>query len=129
MDKLTELKEIKAKLEQSEKEFKQIRADICCVTENKDQEVYYKCLDACYLMVSNLREYVYRIEGDFYRTMEEHRNGHLPKIQGAEKMENALEILGLNQDYEVMKPTIYVRASRNGNKNFDIELNIPKKIQ
>lgn len=125
MDKLNELKEIKAKLEQSEKSFKQIRADI---GEDKSNEIYWKCMDSCYSMVSNLKQYIYSIEDSFYKRMDDHLAGHLPKINGAEKMQNALETLGISEDYDIQKPTIYVRASRQGNKQFDIELNLPKKV-
>lgn len=124
MDKLKEIKdltEIKAALDKSEKDFKQIQADM--VVDNNN-EIYYKCMDACYSMVSSLRQYVYSVEDNFYRTMDNHMIGHLPKIHGAEKMENALETLGISSDYEVQKPTIYVRANRQGNKQFDIDLNI-----
>lgn len=125
MDKLKEIKdltEIKAALDKSTKQFEQLRAD-CCVNDT-NQEMYYKVMDACYLMVQNLRQYIYSVEDNFYRTMDNHTQGHLPKINGAEKMQNALETLGISEDYEVAKPTIYVRASRQGNKEFDINLNI-----
>ena len=118
------LQEIKASLDKTEKEFKQIRAD---VGENANNEVYYKCMDACYQMVSSVRQYVYTVEDRMYRMFDEHSKGHLPKIHGAEKMQNALETLGIDGDYSVQKPTIWVQANRNGTKNFIAELNIPKK--
>ena len=119
------LQEIKASLDKTEKEFKQIRADM--VGEDKNNEVYYKCMDACYRMVDGLRSYVYGVENNMYRMMDEHRVGHLPKIHGAEKMKNAIETLGLEGDYDVQKPTLWIQANRNGTKNFNVELNIPKK--
>jgi 5-bromo-4-chloroindolyl phosphate hydrolysis protein len=117
------LQEIKANLEKLDKEFKQIRADM----PESNNDVYYKCMDACYQMVSSLRQYVYGMEDNFYRTMDTHMVGHLPKIAGAEKMSNALETLGISEDYAVQKPTIYVRANRQGNKEFQVELGSTKK--
>lgn len=40
-----------------------------------------------------------------------HLNGHLPAIKGAEKMQKALDVLGIGADYEVKKPVIYSTAS------------------
>lgn len=48
---------------------------------------------------------------DIYDYMDEHRKGHLPPINGAEKMEKALKVLGIGEDYEVRKPVIFARAS------------------
>lgn len=121
MDKNKELQEIKAKLEQSDKTFKQIRADM---GEDKNNEIYWRCMDSCYAMLNDLRGYIYSVEDNFYKTMDNHTAGHLPKIQGAEKMQNALETLGLDGDYEIQKPTLYIRASRQGNKEFEVDLNI-----
>jgi len=121
---MEKLKEIKAAIEKSEQQFKQIQADM--VVDNNN-EIYYKCMDACYRMVSDLRQYVYAVEDNLYKVMDNHLNGHLPAIKSAEKFENALDTLGIGSDFNVEKPTIYVRANRNGNKEFDISLNIPNK--
>ena len=37
----------------------------------------------------------------------EHSEGHLPPINGAEKMEAALDALGISGDYQIQKPVIY----------------------
>lgn len=129
MDKnLEKLQIIKGNLDKLDKEYKEIRGDVCCVTDNPNQEIYYKCMDTCYQMVSSLRQYVYSIEDNFYKTMDNHNQGHLPKINGAEKMQNALETLGISEDYDLQKPVIYVRASRQGNKEFSVDLNMSKKV-
>jgi len=40
-----------------------------------------------------------------------HQEGHLPPIKGADKMEKALNTLGIGGDYEVIKPVVYARAN------------------
>jgi hypothetical protein len=120
---MEKLKEIKAALEKSENQLKQIQADM--VVDNNN-EVYYKCIDACYQMVSNLRQYVYAVEDNLYKVIDNHAAGHLPKILGAEKMKNVLETLGLDGDYDVQKPAIYIRASRQGKGDIDVDLKLNK---
>lgn len=126
MDKNKELTEIKANLDTLDDKFKQAKADICCI-DDKSNDVYYKCMDACYQMISSLRQYVYSVEDRMYSNFSDHNKGHLPKILGAEKMQNAIDTLGISQDYDVQKPIVWISASRNGTKNFTAELNIPKK--
>jgi len=45
------------------------------------------------------------LEGQFYK----HEDGHLPKIEGAGKMEKALKALGLEDDYRVEKRVIFAK--------------------
>lgn len=42
----------------------------------------------------------------------EHREGHLPPIYGADKMEHALKALGVANDYEVRKPVIFASTNK-----------------
>lgn len=42
-----------------------------------------------------------------YNMLYRHMDGHLPAIVGADKMNTALEALGLANDYKVEKKTIY----------------------
>lgn len=59
------------------------------------------------------------LENAFYR----HQNGHLPAIEGAGKMERALETLGIKEDYEVEKKRIFA-TSNNTKRSIDIELDL-----
>ena len=43
-----------------------------------------------------------------YKGLAEHKKGHLPAINDAGKMKEALETLGLGDSYDVQKPTISV---------------------
>jgi len=40
-------------------------------------------------------------------------SGHIPPIKGASKMKNALEVLGLGDDFEVVKPRITASIKNN----------------
>ncbi len=121
---MDKLQEIKASIEKLEKIYQEAKADM---SDSSNNDVYYKCMDACYQMIGGLRNYIYLAEDRIYNSLAEHNKGHLPKIQGAEKMKNALETLGIDGDYDIQKPTLWVQANRNGGKTFEAELDIPKK--
>lgn len=44
----------------------------------------------------------------------DHMKGHLPKIKSTSQMKTALEALGLEDEYEVMKPIISVANKKTG---------------
>lgn len=44
---------------------------------------------------------------NLWQTYIQHLDGHLPKILGADKMQNALKVLGIGDDYEVKPQVIY----------------------
>lgn len=55
------------------------------------------------------------LENAFY----EHEKGHLPPINSAGKMEQALTVLGVSDDYQVSKPIVRSFATR-GATNIDL---------
>lgn len=55
------------------------------------------------------------------------RNGHLPPIKGAEKLQKALEILKIDGDYEIEKPVIYSTATSIDDKSKDIVFELTSK--
>ncbi len=57
------------------------------------------------------------IENAFYQHVS---NGHLPAINGAEKMEKALTALGIGGDYEVKKPVVYANTKYGTTAEVDI---------
>ncbi len=59
------------------------------------------------------------IENAFYKHVS---SGHLPPINGAEKMQNALTALGLGGDYEVQKPVIYASKT----DSFEVDFSAKK---
>ncbi|MEK6881257.1 MAG: hypothetical protein AABY22_16670 [Nanoarchaeota archaeon] len=119
------LQEIKANLDKLDKEFKQIRAD---VTTDSNNEMYWKIMDNCYQMVSSVRNYIYALEDGIYKDWENHKKNHPPKLLTATQLENYLEMCGMSNDYNVEKPKIEVRANRQGNKEFQIDLGSIKKV-
>lgn len=51
-------------------------------------------------------------------------NGHLPPINGAEKMQKALDALGIGGDYEIQKPIVY--ASTRLGKSMEVDFSVTK---
>lgn len=68
--------------------------------------------DYLYWFTEYLYKYVSNVESSFSDYVYNHAAGHLPKISGADKMQKALKTLGLEGDYEVIKPAVYVSASK-----------------
>lgn len=116
MEKLQELRQNLASLDD---QMKQAKADM------SSDDKYTAMFEYLYQSISRTREYLYELEDALYNHSSP-SNGHIPKIKGAGKMEGALKALGISEDYEVQKPTIYARATRAGNPEFSIELKTPK---
>ncbi len=87
--------------------------------------------------LSNLAQYIFRemqyqtnwlsaelsyLEHAFYS----HQKGHLPPISGAEKMQKALTVLGIGEDYEVQKPVVWVQASLGGGRSLEVDFSAKK---
>lgn len=89
----------------------------CCCCEHCNQKDEY-----LYYLVSNLAWQIDYLSSNFYSYASTHSQGHLPPINGADKMEQALKKLGIDGDYNVVKPTIYAsnKVERHG-KLFDID--------
>jgi|SRR6478736_10528209 len=62
------------------------------------------------------------IEQAFYN----HQKGHLPPISGAEKMQKALDVLGVGGDYEVQKPIVWVQASKKQGASVEVDISAKK---
>ena len=90
------------------------------------------CKEDVQEMLSSLAQYLYKeiqyqfnwiwsevayLENAFYKHAS---NGHLPPIVGADKLQKALEILGVGGDYEVRKSVIYA-ATKNGTQ-IDVDI-------
>lgn len=126
-----EIKQILASLEEQSKDFKnkvQTKAspDTVCA---EDYQYLSKCCDNLYEMIYRLRDYIYQSDAEIWNALYDHKNnGHIPPIKGTEKMEKALKVLGIDKDYEILKPVIYSTASKNGSKSFEVNLNIKKNV-
>jgi Mg2+ and Co2+ transporter CorA len=86
-------------------------------TEDKLSEMS----DMMYKMVEGIYRYVSEIESSMWNYQYNHANGHIPPIVGAEKMNKALKVLGLDGDYEASPKVIM--ASKG---NYVVEAEMPK---
>lgn len=58
--------------------------------------------------IKELESYLMYLESAFYK----HQEGHLPKIEGAGKMQKAMDVLGISEDYEVIKKPVFASTKR-----------------
>lgn len=58
-------------------------------------------------LVDDVYRNVAMFEDEMFSYINKHRQGHLPPIEGAGKMQKALETLGISDDYEIEKKSIY----------------------
>ena len=65
------------------------------------------CMNAIYSVADNLHNRMDRMSASMYAYQDSHSTGHLPPIVGAGKMNKALASLGLDEDFEASKKTIY----------------------
>lgn len=114
-----ELEKLKESLASLDKKFVQLKGNHDTVN---NPELNNQIWNICYDMIAGLRQYVYSIDDRLY---EHSSQGHIPKIVGAERMNNALEALGLDGDYRAEPKTIYaynIQANKNG-----VELDLKSK--
>lgn len=83
--------------------------------EDKIEELEDKCENLLYGLRYALEEiqYLTRLVAYCEEELYKHEsNGHLPSVKSAEQMKRAVSALGLDDEYDVQKRTIY--ASTNG---------------
>lgn len=106
---MKDLKELKEKIVASQKIYLQskgysdVNSPECKNFIESDQ--FYNYVNNIYNYIDNTVEYI-------YEWIHEHQEGHLPKINGADRMTKALDVLGISGDYIVEKPIIW---AKNGN--------------
>lgn len=88
--------------------------DLCCYCDNLCN------------MIFGLRDYVYQSDARLWDAIYEHKKNHIPALD-AGAMEKFLKAVGISDSYRVEKPTIYIQASKNGNKTYNIDLSNIKK--
>lgn len=89
--------------------------------EMGDSEKEMECCpkdEYLYWMTEYLYSYISQVEQFMYHYVSYHSDGHLPPIQGADKMETALNKLGIGGDYEVRKPVIYASQTETKTDKF-----------
>lgn len=74
--------------------------------------------DYLYSMCDYLYRYITSVDNSLWSYITSHQKGHLPPINGADKMSGALKALKIDGDYDVYKPTIY--ANKKGGIQVDI---------
>ena len=84
-----------------------------------------KMMDAMYRDIYAYMDYKdrqYKAELNyFYEMWENHRAGHLPNVKSAEQMKRAIDNLGLNEEYEVAKRTIFASMTDDGKGNLLVD--------
>lgn len=115
-----ELEQIKVSLAALDKEFKEVIANGNGVETEEDKyaKQIYDVANYFYRLIGEVKSYLFRLEQELYT---HESDGHIPKIQGAQKMNHVLEVLDLNEDYQAMPKIVY--ASKN---NYVIEAECPK---
>jgi hypothetical protein len=110
----------------------EIEVEVCPDCEDEEEGM---CEEDVMDMLSEFARYFYNemqyqlnwvwaeidwIENAFYKHVSQ---GHLPPINGAEKMQKALDTLGLGGDYQVQKPVVYASTKR----GVELELDLTAK--
>jgi hypothetical protein len=111
-----ELQELRANTEELVKKYKEIKALSPENSHESDKRIS-DIEDIIFRMVSYIHTRINNLEDGFYQWMWDHagfQSGHLPPIKGAEKMENALKVLGLDKDYDVKKPMVMAASTQYG---------------
>ena len=95
-----QLNQIKGEWANIQEKYNQINACIECVDVVES--------DTDYSYLQNSMEYLNQRISDLWQQLFAHiDNGHLPPIEGADKMKKALKVLGLDGDYQVQPKVIY----------------------
>lgn len=128
-------KKKKACSKKDEKSEKSEKSEEACKDMSKASNELQKCCEEeeeegvdeedVQEMLSQMANYIFRemqyqtnwlaaeiayIENALYKHVS---SGHLPPINGADKLQKALEVLGISGDYEVRKPVVFA-STRNG---------------
>jgi len=90
--------------------------------DGPDMEDCMAAINSLYSYVSSVQSYAYKVEDQLFKMMYQHNEGHLPPIIGAEKLNKALKVLGMDGDYKVQPKTIYASETKKGTvSTFEVE--------
>lgn len=98
----------------------------CCVSDCDDEKVtrtqMYETIRNVYSYFSSEYQYINSRLNDISDAIYNHaNNGHVPKLSG-EAMKKFLDVLELNESYQLIKQPIYVSASDSrGQKTLTVE--------
>ncbi len=110
-NKIKELKEIKANLDNLSKE---VKTHLEQKGHDTPEDKMYQTVNSIYNYIDYVAKNLYSSLDYCHERMSKHEIGHLPKINGAGKMESVLKKLDLADDYQVIKPALYSFASVKG---------------
>jgi len=97
---LEQLKESIASLDKKYRESKGYNGDTASPSKPEMEDMMYQ-------MISNVYRYVDSSLSYIDQWINGHSKGHIPPCSGPEKLANAIEVLGLDGDYQVEKKTIW----------------------
>ena len=121
----TKLKEIRANIEKIDKSYREIKGYGECCDTAKPCEAELK--DQLYMMIQSVYRYIDYVSQNVYNWQYDHTKNstHLPKLS-ASQTEKLLKAAGAAEDFDVIKPSIFARANRNGNTEFIVDVIKPK---
>jgi hypothetical protein len=108
-----ELVELKDKADAALKNFK-TQADTVAVTVSVTPEMLGNAMSSLYSSLDYVNQRVDRVFNALWQFRDEHTNGHLPSVKGAEQMQRAVDALGLDKEYDVQKRTVYASLNESG---------------
>ncbi len=88
-----------------DKKFEEIKADGYAKPEDQANAI-----ENIGYMIRNLSNQVSYLYNDMYNWQSKHQKGHPPALASATNVEKYLKACGMENDYEVQKPTIWVNA-------------------
>jgi len=118
-EQLEKLQELRASILDIDKKYREIKGYGDVSSNPCPAEVE----DMMYRMLSDVWRYIENVNQSNSTAWDNHMAGntHLPKLT-ASQQEKLLKAAGAGDDFQVVKPQIYARASRNGRKEFEIDL-------
>jgi GTP-binding protein EngB required for normal cell division len=115
-----ELKELSEAFATLSNSFKELQSDMH--TKEPDNKMN-DMMNYMHQMVSNIHDRIDRVDNNHWQKMDNHMSAstHLPKLT-ASQHEKLLKSCGASEDYSVVKPSIYARATRQGNTEFVVDV-------
>lgn len=113
-----ELQEIRASVEQLSKQYKELKGQ--STGDDKVRELE----DMIFRIADYLHARLSYLEDDIYSWISKHSVNHVPSLKIASQMEKFLKVCGMDNDFEIIKPTIRVS---NASRNPTLEVEYKKK--
>jgi hypothetical protein len=121
--KLAELDQAFATLK---KDFDSIKTEVSASSPGEEmcsKNDMYGMLDrimgSVYNMVDNLHARINEVDDYHWKTMGEHKEGHLPPYKTASQLQAFLKTCGMDKDYDVIKPAIFASTNKGLTLNLD----------